>query len=375
MKIMRTTYFILALAILSLTATLSCKQTYDPPAIANPPTFLVVEGFINNGLDSTYFDLTHTYKLSDSTSTTPETGAGVSIEGSDNSLYPLGEVGNGLYGANLPALNPTTTYRLYIITADGKRYASDYVPVVVNPAIDSVNFIRTNNGATIYVNTHDPTNSARYFRWDYQETWEFRSAYFADLMFVNNQLVNYAPNTINTCWKADNATGILLGTTTQLANDIVYEHPLVSIPLAAQQLSVKYSILVKQYAITEAAYNWWSIMQNNTENIGSIFGVQPSTNQGNLHCLSDTTEQVIGYVSAGNTSTQRIFITNNQVSPWIYEPGCTMQIIPIDSMAFYYNQGVWPINLTNDQIHVNISYETCIDCTLSGSNIQPSFWQ
>jgi Domain of unknown function (DUF4249) len=372
---MRTTCIISALAALSLTATLSCKQTYDPPAIANPPTFLVVEGFINNGPDSTYFDLTHTYKLSDSTATTPETGAAVSIQGTDNSSYSLGEVGNGLYGANLPTLNPTTTYRLSINTTDGKRYASDYVPIVVNPAIDSVNFIRNNTGATIYVNTHDPTNRARYFRWDYQETWEFHSAYFAALMFVNGQLINYAPNTINTCWKADNATGILLGTTTQLSSDIVSEHPLVDIPLAAQQLSVKYSILVKQYAITEDAYNWWSIMQNNTENIGSIFGVQPSTNQGNLHCLSDTAQQVIGYVSAGNTSTQRIFITNDQVSPWIYEPGCTMQTIPIDSMAFYYAQGVWPVDLTSDLTHVNISYETCVDCTLSGSNIQPPFWQ
>jgi Domain of unknown function (DUF4249) len=374
---MRTPYIISALTIFALTATLSCKQTYDPPAIASPPTFLVVEGFINNGPDSTYFDITHTYKLSDSTTTTPEAGASVSIQGNDNSTYALGEVGNGLYGANLPALNTTATYRLYITTTGGKQYASDFVPIIVNPPIDSVNFIRKSDGVSIYVNTHDPANRAQYYRWEYQETWEFHSAYFATLQFQNNQLIPYSPNTENTCWKSDNSTRLILGTTTQLSSDVIYELPLLSIPLAAQQLSVEYSIFVKQYAITQQAYNWWSIMQNNTENIGSIFGVQPSTDQGNLHCLSDTTEQVIGFVSAGNVRSQRLFITNDQVTPWIYEPPCSIQLHSpdIDSVAFYYGEGIWPIELTPDQTQVEESYKSCIDCTLSGTNTQPPFWQ
>ena len=372
---MRTTYFISALAILSLTATIGCKQTYDPPVIANPPTSLVVEGFINNGPDSTYFDLSHTYKLNDSTGTIPETGAGVSIQGSDNSSYSLSEVGNGLYGANLPALNPTTTYRLFINTTGGKQYASDYVPIVTDPPIDSVNFIRNNTGVNIYVNTHDPTNTAKYYRWEYQETWEFHSAFYATLQFLNNQLVNYSPNTIATCWAGYTSTRIILGTTTQLASDVVYRLPLVSIPLNAEKLSVKYSILVKQYAITENAYNWWSILQNNTENIGSIFGVQPSTDQGNIRCLNDTSEQVVGYVSAGNTNSQRIFITSDQVFPWDYLSPCTTQTVALDSVAFYYTEGIWPIDLTPDQSHAIESYRSCIDCTLGGTNIQPSFWQ
>ncbi len=372
---MRTTYIILALAISALTATLGCKQTYDPPVIANPPTSLVVEGFINNGPDSTYFDLTHTYKLNDSTAATPETGAGVFIQGSDNSSYSLGEVGNGLYGANLPPLNPTTTYRLYINTTGGKLYASNYVPIVTDPPIDSVNFIHNNTGVNIYVNTHDPTNTAKYYRWEYQETWEFHSAYFATLQFLNNQLVNYSPNTIATCWSGDMSTRIILGTTSQLASDVVSLLPLVTIPPNAKQLSVKYSILVKQYAITEDAYNWWSVMQNNTENIGSIFGVQPSTDQGNIRCLNDTSEQVVGYVSAGNISSQRIFITNSQAFPWNYQPACSIQIVPLDSVAFYYTEGIWPIDLTADQTHAQESYESCIDCTFGGTNIQPPFWQ
>jgi hypothetical protein len=374
---MRPTYYLSAFFSLALAATLGCKQNYLPPVIANPPTDLVVEGFINNGADSTYFNLSHSYMLSDSTSATPELNAAVTVEGTDNSSYPLGEVANGQYGAQLPALNTSAQYRLHIITTANKQYASDYVPLLNNPPIDSINFIRNNTGVTIYANTHDPTNAARYFRYEYQETWEYHSAYYASYLFVNGALQTYSPNTIYTCWHGDISSQIILANSTQLGQAVIYEKPLVPIPPDAQQLSVKYSILVKQYALTQDAFNWWSIMQNNTENIGSIFGVQPSTDQGNLHCLTDTSEQVIGFVSAGNIRSQRIFITNDQVTPWIFEPECTEIQVAIDPIAIAakYGEGYRPVDLTSNQQFLNMAFENCVDCTLTGTNIQPSFWQ
>ena len=364
----------------------ACKQTYAPPVVANPPSYLVVEGFINNGPDSTYYDLSHTYKLSDSTSTTPETGAAVTVQGSDNSQYTLGEVGNGLYGANLPALNPTTTYRLHIITTANKQYASDFVQLVPDPPIDSITVVRNYEGdALICANTHDPTNTARYFRWDFSETWQFHAAYYLSLIVRNNTILGFQPDTIYTCWRGDNSSQIILANTTTLAQNIVSEAPLVNIPLNAQQLSVEYCILAHQYALTAAAFNWWSIMQNNTENIGSIFGVQPSTNQGNIHCLTDTAEEVIGYVSAGTVHSQRQFFTNAQVAPWVYVPPCNeLSTIP-DSVLFYYSTGIWPIDsfaLSSSGINpggttfrVHTAARSCVDCTTIGTNIKPPFWQ
>jgi hypothetical protein len=360
-----------------LVAAVSCKQQYDPPTVANPPVFLVVEGFINGGLDSTFFTLSHTYRLNDTSTTTPELGASVSVEGNDNSSYTLSQAGNnGLYAAALPALNPNTRYRLHIITSNNKQYASDYVSVVVNPPIDSVNFLQNNAGVNIYVNSHDPSGKAQYFRWEYQETWEFHSTYYASLIYQNNALVDYYPNTMYTCWRSDNSSRIIIGNATALSQDIIYEAPIIAIPRDAQQISIKYSILVKQYAITSDAFAWWSIMQNNTENIGSIFGVQPSTDQGNLHSLTDSTEQVIGYVSAGNVTSKRLFITNDQVAPWRYIGDCDSITVHTDSIAFYTEQGYVPIGYIDAQgTGVFLTFPKCVDCTLSGTNIQPPFWQ
>jgi hypothetical protein len=359
-----------------LAATIGCKQVYLPPVVKNPPVNLVVEGFINNGPDSTYFDLSTTYLLSDSTATTPVTGATVTVQGTDNSSYPLSEIGNGIYGTALPPLNPAATYRLHIITTGNKQYASDFVPTVPDPPIDSINFARTDNGVWIYANTHDPTNTAQYFRWNYIETWKFISPFFATLQYIDDSVENYSPNTISTCWHTDLSTSVILATSTQLSKDIIYEAPIVNIPLNSQQISIKYSILVKQYALTKAAYQWWSIMQNNTENIGSIFGVQPAVDPGNIHCLTDSTEQVIGYVSAGTIQSKRIFITEDQVFPWDYVSGCLLDSCPTDQMGAYYHTGFDPVDW-KCQSHgcLYIGWKTCVDCTLTGTNVQPSFWQ
>jgi hypothetical protein len=357
-----------------LAITLGCKQAYLPPVIKNPPINLVVEGFINSGPDSTYFDLSTTYLLSDSTATTPITGATVTVQGADNSQYSLTEIGNGVYGAPLPTLNPAATYRLHILTPDNQQYASDYVPIVNDPPLDSINFIRNKTGVHVYANTHDPTGASQYYRYEYQEVWKFQSPYAASLKFANGTLQNYAPNTTSICWHYDNSTSIILAASTQLSKAVIYDAQMVNIPLNSQQITIEYSILVHQYAITKAAFDWWTQMQTNTENIGSIFGVQPSADQGNLHCLTDTTVQVIGYLSAGTVQSQRFFITNEQVQPWAYNSGCMEIQDGAGNAASQYAAGVYPVNYHLFPGIVNYAYKTCVDCTLTGTNIKPSFW-
>ena len=272
--------------------------------------------------------------------TTPTTGATVTVEGTDNSSYPLPGIGNGVYDS----------------------------------PIDSVNWIRKDDGVHIYASTHDPSGSSQYYRYAYEETWQFESPFFAVLQFLNDSIQNYSPNTIHTCWHYDASTTILLATSSQLTKSIIYEAPLVDIPLNSQQISIEYSILATQYALTKDAYARWTIMQNNTENIGSIFGVQPTPDQGNIHSLTDSGQQVIGYVSAGTVRSQRIFITEDQVFPWDYQSGCMLDSVPTDQFAQYYGAGLLPVNYHYSTTSINAAWKTCVDCTLTGTNVKPPFW-
>lgn len=366
----------------------TCTDPYNPPVISTNHSFLVVEGFIDNGPDSTVFTLSHTYPISDTSQTVPELGAKITIEGTDNSVRTLGETGKGNYGAALGSLNTTVRYRLHIITKAAKEYRSDYVPVMTSPPIDSVNWALTSGGLQIYANTHDPTNASTYYRWFYSETWQYHSIYYADVKWLPAQdTVVFNPNdSVYTCWASDNSTRILLGSTASLAQDVIYETPIVTIPMNSWEIGFEYSIQVSQYVLTSDAYNFWANMQKNTEEIGSIFSPQPSEIGGNIHNIADSTEQVIGYLSASSLQKVRIFITPLEIPTWAieeYTNNCTSLSIPTDSLTFYLggrNANRYVVTSVDPTTPLPpfryiIAADYCVDCTLVGGvNQKPSFW-
>ena len=58
-------------------------------------------------------------------------------------------------------------------------------------------------------------------------------------------------------------------------------------------------------------------MKKNTEELGSIFDVQPSSLTENVHCITDLNEPVIGYICVGGVATKRIFIKHQQLPYWV----------------------------------------------------------
>src|SRR5580658_8224029 len=126
-----------------------CRKPYNPPAIASPGSYLVVEGVINAGSDSTIIKLSKTVNLSSKTTTNPVLGAIVSVENDQNVIYPLTETGKGYYRSPGLNLDNSRTYRLSIKT-NNEQYYSDYLAVLNASAIDSVFYTVANNGINIY---------------------------------------------------------------------------------------------------------------------------------------------------------------------------------------------------------------------------------
>jgi hypothetical protein len=367
----------LPISILAIAVISGCRQTYEPPIVKNPPGYLVVEGLIEtNGADSTFFTLSRTVPFSDTSAYAPERGATVTIEDSTGNSYPLTEINAGTYAYPPYPFGNNTKFRLHIFTGTRDEYASGYVPLVSNPPIDSISWIRSEDplhyGVTIFASTHDPQNNTRYYRWSCNETWQFHVKYEANLAFVNNTVVPFT-DTFYMCWKSDNSTSIALASSTQLAQDVIHEAPLLLVPLNSQKLQVEYSVLVNQYALTKEGFNWWQIMKKNTEEIGTIFGVQPSANIGNIHCLTDTAQKVIGFVGGCNTQKKRIFITNEQVLPWNYEDDCPYITVGRRDIPQFISSGYLLYQMNG--LAYNVAHNYCVNCTLLGTNKQPSFWQ
>ncbi len=355
-----------------------CKEVYIPPVIASNNNFLVVDGFINYGQDSTIIRLSRSRSLIDTVRAIPELNAQVTVEGQGSEIYPLNEVGNGEYGIDQLNLNINQLYRIRITTNTGEQYLSDFVPIKPTPPIDSINWIRQDDGVHIFVNTHDPTNNTKYYWWEYTETWEYHSEYESYFQYINKQIVLRDPNKhVVVCWSTQKGTNILVASSANLSQDLIYESPMLVIPQASDKISVEYSISVKQFALTKEAFEYWQNLKKSTEQVGGLFDAQPSQITGNIHSVTNPNEPVLGYISASSAESKRIFITNREVLPWFRFTTCVLKSVPSDSSDFYFGgEGYIPINILPQPTPGYWgALGDCADCALRGGTlVKPSFW-
>jgi len=102
----------------------ACKDKYMPH-INQPATgFLVVEGNINPGNDSTFIYLSRSSGL-DSMQFFPESSAQVEVQSEQGASFPLTEQSGGKYAVGPLTLDPAQRYRVHINTSNGKEYLSD----------------------------------------------------------------------------------------------------------------------------------------------------------------------------------------------------------------------------------------------------------
>jgi hypothetical protein len=362
----------------------SCKKSYNPPAIQVNNKFLVVEGILVNSIDSpTVIRLSRTVKLTDSTfASSPETGAKVSVEGNTGENFPLVEKADGIYISNQLSLNYSNQYRLKITTTNGNDYMSDYVDVEQTPPIDSITW-QQQNDVTINVNTHDPSNNTKYYQWDFVETCQYTSTYERTIA-ESNGLIYYVDSTNQTynCWSSDVSSDILIGSTVALSKDLVNQAPITVIPQNSEKIGIRYSILVKQYGLTEDAYQYLRILKTNTETLGSIFDAQPTQLSGNIHSTTNPAEIVIGYITASSVEHQRIFINNRQLYDWVpVNTGESCDLVTIAQnpnnylLYNYFDAAYEPYYFTTTSSGVVITKRSCVDCTVrGGTTTTPSYW-
>jgi len=238
-----------------------CKKPYLPGIVAVSSNYLVVEGVINTGSDSTSIRLSRTVPLSSTRQVKPEFGATVTILTDAGGNYPLSPAGNGYYKGPGLNLNSLAKYGLKIVTSGGKVYQSDMVVAKNSPPIDSVYYRIMNNGVQVYADTHDPANNTHYYRWDFSETYEFRSAFYSYDYFTQtpvDTVLSRPPSAqIFTCWRGDASYTIIVNTSAKLAKDIITNNAVAFVESTSEKLEARYSILVKQYAITADAFNYF----------------------------------------------------------------------------------------------------------------------
>lgn len=367
---------------------ISCKKPYNPYITAAAKNYLVVEGVINNGNDSTFIKLSRTIQLANGTGINAEKGATVTVNTEGGPSFNLTEIKPGTYATGPLNLDNTKLYRLKIQTSSGQKYESEALDVKNSPPIDTIGYKIKNSGLQVFVNAHDPTNKTRYYRWDYVETWRFHSEFKSGYISNGTEMV---PRTLEQdiyyCFNSQNSANIIIGSTAKLSQDIVNEFPIVDIPSASPKISVRYSILLKQYAISKAAYDFWSNLKKNTEQLGSIFDALPSEISGNIKNVNNSSDLAIGFVEVVNVQSKRIFINKSDLPDWKTDyPGLCL----LDSTLFKNKMGedevkallipekalaIGPITENNSLLGYYRTDFSCADCRFFGTQKQPAFWK
>lgn len=375
------------LIFLLLLTGLGCVEDYPPPVANEAVDFLVVDGSIDGSTGAVEVKLSRAIPLASDETPPPELNAQLQIEDADGMVYPMSHFGNGVYRNDNITINNNKQYRLSIRRQDGREYFSEYVSMKPTPPIDSVVW-RPNqfrDGIQILVNTHDDSNSTRYYQWTFVETYEYTAPFFSFYKYENGEVASRQPSEYtNRCWQTLTSKKIIIGSSGELNSDIISNFIVNEVTNSSQKVVIKYSILVRQRALTKEAYTYWLNLQKTTENLGGLFDPQPGRVNGNISNVNSPGEPVIGYFDIGAIQEKRIFIENRDLPegmrPWKDMMGCLADSVAVDDVAEVGQvAGLSFVNAIVEGITtVGYTYSTnfCTDCRLQGGTLtKPLFWE
>lgn len=317
-------------------------------------------------------------------------GADVQISDDKGNLFQLMEDKYGVYETaekDIQAI-PGNTYTLHIHTKDGEQYESSPVLMLETPDIDSVYFEEVkrtwiaggqgyeDNWMNILLDTHDPQNKLKYWRFEFEETWEVHKE---DYVVVNHspsipspanaERVDVAVEKV--CWVTRPSGSIIVTTTANDPVDEIKRFPIRSLGPGEDKLYIRYSILVKQSSINQELYDFWKQLKETNENTGGIYDHIPGQVFGNI-TYRNGTARALGYFSASCIKEKRLFINYTEhhitaVSP--YKDCSYWDYIPENVPIADYGK------TTDDATPIYTGGSFCGDCTYYGSNVKPDFWK
>jgi hypothetical protein len=353
------------------------------PVIDEKTELLVVEGLITDQPVSNKIKISKSMPLGTRNEAIPFAGCGVILNDDLGNVYNLWEKQAGVYVTDSTVFRGEVgrTYTLNISAPRGTQYINYYsypVEMKAVPPIDTVYYEKTViaepndtykgiNGCQIYLDTHDPANNCRFYRWDFAETWKLR------LLFdVPNQ----------TCYLSENSKDIFIESTAAFSEDRIKRLPVTYISNATDRLRFQYSIQVNQYSLNEEEYNYWKKLKNLTVSVGGLHDVIPSSIASNIVCLNNPSEKVLGYFSVSAVSSKRIFIEEKFEGIIDQYANCATDTLyggPDEIVGL--GQIIWtlfdiaPVPFSSPRIRIFTETKGCADCTVRGTTVKPLFWK
>lgn len=226
---------------------------------------------------------------------------------------------DGAYVIQTGVLNENAQYKL-VVEYDGEIYESDYQSLQPSLDIDEIGYTEDveKGEVNIWVSTQGEKSNTPYFMWTFEEDYEYHAlfdmrqprAYDGYLLYSESIYpeVTRTANPYYRCWTHRDSHEIMIYSTDELSENRVKEHVIKKLTLDTPDLQELYCITVYQSSLSREAYEYYSQMKSNTEQMGSLFAPMPMEVYGNITCKTHSQIKVRGFVSASNTTMKRFFI-------------------------------------------------------------------
>lgn len=360
---------------------------------------LVIEATITNELKNQQVVLSRTYEF-DADGPIAESNATVRLMADGNAIA-FQDSGNGVYVSEQPfAAQTGVEYQLDITTQDGRTYGSGMTQLTATTSLDEVRAERITNdfgedGMGIFVDSFDPTGSSKNYRYEYIETYRVIAPTWIPISLIGDPAggcnVIKVPNTTDEeiCYPTDYSNEIILTSTEDLEEDRVSNFMVRFINRDNYIISHRYSILVRQYVQSNAAYTFFETL-NELSGSESLFSqTQPGFLEGNVFSKETEEETVIGFFDVVSVDEKRLFFNFNDFYPGERLPPYVEDCNP--SAPVLVSQGgtcvLRPIIESGLGVYVadnnppgagegpyQIARRVCGDCRELGTPEIPDFW-
>lgn len=375
---------------LLLFAAVRCIEPFELEGVSSNPDLLVVDGFINVTEGKVTVRLTKALGVQSEEGYTVVTGADVKIISEDGTEFPL-QWGHytdppeyqALYYAEGISVDHGKKYKLWINA--GEIYESEFVEIQVAAPIQSIEYEAHDEDLRIYVNSAESPEASQYYRWRYEETFEYNAPLYSSWYMDENREMIYRPTdeSVYICYRQDPSNEILVSSSTELSTNVIRNREIRRLPRESIRISRLYSLNVKQMALTEEAYTYWLNLYKTTENTGGLFDPLPGQVYGNIKCVSDPELKVVGFFSGSTIEQKRLWIDRSDLPRGfaVYRPAyCEQDTISVADLQFrspgsIFGQSI--MDMFGNVSGYTYSSVSCLDCRYylsGGTTTKPEFW-
>ncbi len=384
---------------------ISCRESFDIDDVIFEEN-LVVKAILTDEFKHHSVQLWQTVPI-DSINANPLQKANVFITDDDGTTYNFEEKEDGVYMSTLKfSAESEKLYSLNIETNNGVKYSSTQEQLPPISELGDLDFeiasnILDESELIIKANSVLKNNDAKYYRYEYDETYKIRAPYWnarkiivvsEDPYIFDTTLKDPTVYGVGFCYGNKKSNKIIVTETTSLSQNQVQNFPIRFIPLESYVIGQRYSLLLKQYVLNKSTYDYYNLLSKFSDPDNIFSQIQLGNIASNIKPEKNSIKnKVYGVFEVSSVNIKRFYLNREDITDtgyinYITAPSCEDRPEPF----LVDDSGSSPLFklLNNDFIYFDVlpfpqppnqKYKLipkpCGDCSYVGSPIKPDFWE